>query len=84
MTAVTDAVLAIGICVIYAAVGVVVVRKLMQGKVREGHNDTIAPMFATAGVIYAVLLGFLVVVGWTHVIEHSAILVPKKTLVTCA
>jgi hypothetical protein len=64
MSAAADAAVAIGLCVLYAAFGVIVVRKLMQGKVREGHNDVIAPMFATAGVIYAVLLGFLVVVVW--------------------
>ncbi len=64
MSAAQDAALAIGLCVLYAAAGVIIVRKLMQGKVREGHNDVIAPMFVTAGVIYAVLLGFLVVAVW--------------------
>jgi Protein of unknown function (DUF4239) len=64
VNAATDALLAIGLSVFYSAIGVIVVRKLMHGKVREGHNDVIAPMFVTAGVIYAVLLGFLVVAVW--------------------
>jgi Protein of unknown function (DUF4239) len=64
MSASSDAVLAIGIAVAYAAIGVFVGRAVLRGKVREGHNDVIAPMFVTAGVIYAVLLGFLVVVVW--------------------
>ena len=82
MSAGTDALLAIGSCVLYAAAGVVIVRKLMQGKVREGHNDTIAPMFATAGVIYAVLLGFLVVVVWESFDAAKANMQDEATTLT--
>jgi uncharacterized protein (DUF983 family) len=46
-----------GICVAAA-------RKFMHGRVREGHNDVLVPLFLTAGTIYAVMLGFLVVVVW--------------------
>jgi len=54
----------IGGLTLYAAIGVVAVRKLLHGKVREGHNDTLVPLFLTAGVLYAVLLGFLVIAIW--------------------
>jgi hypothetical protein len=77
-----DAALAIGLSVLYAGAGVVIVRKLMQGKVREGHNDTIAPMFATAGVIYAVLLGFLVVVVWESFDAAKANMQDEATTLT--
>ena len=46
-----------GLCVLLA-------RKFLQGRVREGHNDVLVPLFLTAGTIYAVMLGFLVVVVW--------------------
>ncbi len=46
-----------GLCVAAA-------RKFLQGRVREGHNDVLVPLFLTAGTIYAVMLGFLVVVVW--------------------
>lgn len=39
-------------------------RRLMHGKVREGHNDVCVPAFLNAGVLYAVLLGFMVVAVW--------------------
>lgn len=55
----------IGACVLYALVGVIGIRRLLRGKVQEGHNDVLVPIFATAGVIYAVLLAFLVIAVWT-------------------
>jgi hypothetical protein len=47
-----------------AAACVWLMRNLLHGKVREGHNDVMVPLFLTAGTIYAVMLGFLVVVVW--------------------
>lgn len=41
--------------------GTIVVRKLIHRHIAEGHNDVLVPLFLTAGVIYAVLLGFMVV-----------------------
>lgn len=48
----------------FATAGVIGVRRAMAGKVREGHNDVLVPLFLTAGTIYAVLLGFLVIAVW--------------------
>jgi hypothetical protein len=48
----------------FAAIGTITVRRAMHGKVKEGHNDVLVPLFLTAGTIYAVLLGFLVIVVW--------------------
>ncbi|HXC54527.1 MAG TPA: hypothetical protein VNU97_04480 [Rhizomicrobium sp.] len=53
---VAPAVLA-GLCVLLA-------RRFLHETVREGHNDVLVPLFLTAGTIYAVMLGFLVVVVW--------------------
>ena len=50
------------VSIAYAVGGVLLVRRLVRGKIQEGHNDVLAPLFATAGVIYAVLLAFLVIV----------------------
>jgi len=51
---------------LFAALGVFVVRKLIHRSVAEGHNDVLAPMFLNAGVLYAVLLAFLVVAVWEN------------------
>lgn len=46
-----------GLCVLAS-------RRFLHKEVREGHNDVLVPIFLTAGTIYAVMLGFLVVVVW--------------------
>jgi len=83
MNGVITAVLFVGGFVLYAVVGASIVRKLIHHQIREGHNDVLVPLFLTAGVIYAVLLGFMVVGEWeaydsahTNVAEEAAILVP--------
>jgi Protein of unknown function (DUF4239) len=54
----------VGVTVLYALVGVSIVRRRMYGRVREGHNDVLVPIFLTAGTIYAVLLAFIVIAVW--------------------
>ena len=83
MTTVLYALLFIGGTVLYGVVGVIVGRKLVHSHVREGHNDVLVPLFLTAGVIYAVLLGFTVVAEWefldaarANTSEEAALLVP--------
>lgn len=49
---------------ILAGTCVLAARRFLHDKVREGHNDVLVPIFLTAGTIYAVMLGFLVVVVW--------------------
>jgi hypothetical protein len=56
----------IGVTILYALIGVTVVRRRMAGRVREGHNDVLVPIFLTAGTIYAVLLAFLVIGVWEN------------------
>jgi Protein of unknown function (DUF4239) len=77
------AVLFVGGFVLYAVVGASMVRKLIRHQVAEGHNDVLVPLFLTAGVIYAVLLGFMVVGEWeaydaahNNTAEEAALLVP--------
>ncbi len=60
------AVLIVGACVVYALAAVVIARRLIQPHVREGHNDVLVPLFLTAGTLYAVLLGFLVIAVWEN------------------
>jgi len=50
--------------VVYAIAGVLISRKILHGKVVEGHNDVCVPIFLNAGVLFAVLLGFMVVAVW--------------------
>jgi Protein of unknown function (DUF4239) len=77
------AVLIIGGSAAYGGLGVFLGRKLTKAHVAEGHNDVLVPVFLTAGVIYAVLLGFMVVAVWetydaahANVAEEAATLVP--------
>jgi hypothetical protein len=49
---------------VFAMVGVWISRKVLHGKVVEGHNDVCVPIFLNAGVLFAVLLGFMVVAVW--------------------
>ena len=44
----------------------IVVRKLIHHQVSESHNDVLVPMFLNGGVLYAVLLGFLVIAVWEN------------------
>jgi hypothetical protein len=54
----------IGVALLYALSGVLVVRSVVNGRVSEGHNDLPVPIFQTAGTIYAVLLAFSVIAVW--------------------
>ena len=56
--------LMIGGPVLYALAGVYISRRILHGRVREGHNDVCVPIFLNAGVLFAVLLGFMVVAVW--------------------
>jgi hypothetical protein len=58
------AIAVIGVSGAFAFAGVHIVRRLMRGRIAEGHNDALAPIFLTAGTIYAVLIGFLVIIVW--------------------
>jgi len=57
-------VLMIGGPAVYAMLGVFFSRKLLHGRVQEGHNDVCVPIFLNAGVLFAVLLGFMVIAVW--------------------
>lgn len=83
MTEIIYALIFIGGTILYGVVGVVVGRKYVRHHVAEGHNDVLVPVFLTAGVIYAVLLGFTVVAEWefydaakSNASEEAALLVP--------
>ena len=38
--------------------------RVLSSRVRNGHNDVLVPLYATAAVIYAVLLAFIVIAVW--------------------
>ena len=73
----------VGGAVAFAVAGALVSRTLIRHHVAEGHNDVLVPIFLTAGVIYAVLLGFMVVAMWeaydgahANTAEEASLLVP--------
>lgn len=64
-------ILIIGVTIVYAYFGVRIGRKLIKSRVREGHNDVLAPIFLTAGTLYAVLLAFIVIAVWENYTDAS-------------
>jgi hypothetical protein len=68
---------------VLAGLLVVFFRRFLHERVREGHNDVLVPLFLTAGTIYAVMLGFLVVVVWEAYGDAKAnVAVEASTLTT--
>lgn len=87
MSAILLGILAVGGSVLFGVFGVYFGRKLVHHQVVEGHNDVLVPLFLTAGVIYAVLLGFMVVGEWesydtakANTAEEAALMVPLYRL----
>jgi Protein of unknown function (DUF4239) len=83
----------VGGAILFAVLGVLGGRRLVHHSVAEGHNDVLVPLFLTAGVIYAVLLGFMVIGEWesydaahANTSEEAALLVPlyRQTTVMAA
>jgi cbb3-type cytochrome oxidase subunit 3 len=87
MGAVGLAVLIVVLSMAFATTGVFVGRWLVRRHIGRFHNEVLISLFATAGVIYAVLLGFLVVVVWEaydaahrNSAEEAATLIPLYRL----
>jgi len=76
-------ILSLGGSILFAVAGVTIGRRLNHARVAEGHNDVLVPLFLTAGVIYAVLLAFIVIAMWesydnasANTAEEASLLVP--------
>ena len=76
-------ILFVGGSIVFAIAGVLVARKFMHKHVAEGHNEVLAPLFLTAGVLYAVLLAFMVIAMWefydaakANTAQEASLLVP--------
>lgn len=52
------------IAVAFGICGVLIVRRYVDRSKLKSHHDIAGPLFATLGVIYAVLLGFSTVIVW--------------------
>jgi len=82
MSGILQALTFVGGFLLFAVVGVLVVRRLVHRHVAEGHNDVLVPLFLTAGVIYAVLLGFMVVAVWeSYDAAHETAALEAATLI---
>ncbi len=82
MNGILVALLFVGGAILYGAGGVLLGRKFIHPHVAEGHNDVLVPLFLTAGVICAVLRGFMVVAVWeSYDAAHSTAAEEAATLV---
>jgi len=52
--------------VLFSIVGLLIIRSLVPAKKFKIHNDVAGSIFATLGVIYAVVLAFMVIVTWQN------------------
>lgn len=64
MDALGLALLIIGFSTVFAAGGILLGRWAIRRHVAAFHNEVLISLFAAAGIVYAILLGFLVVVVW--------------------
>jgi hypothetical protein len=48
----------------FATVGVWLGRRLMRGRVAEGHHEVLVALFLTSATLHAVFLAFLVIIVW--------------------
>ena len=81
------AIVIVGGTVAFCVIGVLLGRTLIRNHVAAFHNEVMISLFAAAGVVYAVLLGFLVVVVWQaydsahrNLADEAATLVPLYRL----
>jgi uncharacterized membrane protein len=63
MSVVYGGLIVCGAC-LAAVIGLIVVQRLVPATVRMGYNDVAGFIYAVLGVIYAVLLAFVVIVVW--------------------
>jgi len=54
----------IGLAMILSVLGLLATRSVVKLHLSDGHNDIAGFVFATVGVVYAVVLGFIVVPVW--------------------
>jgi ABC-type multidrug transport system fused ATPase/permease subunit len=59
-------ILIVGSAVILSVAGLLIVRMFVPQYKLKLHNDIAGPIFATLGVVYAVLLAFVVVIVWQN------------------
>lgn len=77
------AVLIIGGAINLSVAGLLATRRAVKSHVREGHNDIAGFLFATVGVVYAVVLGFVVITVWERFADaERAVTVEAADLVS--
>jgi hypothetical protein len=54
------------VTVAFSVVGLLTVRRFISHEMLKAHNDVAGFMFATLGVVYAVLLAFTVIIVWQN------------------
>ena len=77
----------VGGWILFSTFGVLIGRRLIRRHVAAFHNEVMISLFGAASVVYAVLLGFLVVVVWEsydgahrNLADEAATLVPLYRL----
>ncbi len=69
----------IALAVVIAAGGLLLVRRFTRIERMKLHHDIAGPIFATAGVIYAVLLAFAVVIVWQNFNDTQTDVIAEAT-----
>lgn len=58
--------LIVGITVAFSVIGILIVRRLTSHDRLKHHHEAATPIFGTIGVVYAVMLAFIVVTVWQN------------------
>jgi hypothetical protein len=66
-------VLVVSLSVLLAVLGLTLVQRLVPSALREEHNDVAGFIYAVLGVMYAVVLAFVVIVVWEEFGEAKSI-----------
>ncbi|MCX5711564.1 MAG: DUF4239 domain-containing protein [Candidatus Omnitrophica bacterium] len=56
----------VGISIALSYLGLIMTRKIISHDKLLLHNDVVGPLFETVGVVYAVILAFVVIVSWQN------------------
>lgn len=63
---------ALVIAIVTSIAGVLAIRRIIGAEKLKGHNDVAGPIFSTIGVIYAVLLAFIIITVWQNFDRSNA------------
>jgi hypothetical protein len=76
--------LVVGSATVIAVIGLLATRRVVRANLSQSHNDIASYLFAAVGVIYAVLLAWVVVVVWQRYSDSNQAVVQEAAAAVVA